>query len=326
MNKFKVLLTHPLPSDWLTSISHEVEWVIGPDNCMGISPQVLTSLPEVDGILCFLCDRISEDHINKATKLKVVSNYAAGTDNIDLVACSQRGIPVGNTPGALTDATADLTLALMLSLIRQLPQAAQAARLGDWKMWYASRWLGEGLRGANLGIVGMGIIGSEVARRARGFGMNILYTSRTPKPEIEGELSARYVDFRHLLTESDIVTLHAPLTPATHHMFCEKAFKLMKQTSYFINTSRGAEVDTSALVRALREGWITAAGLDVADPEPLPPDHPLYSLPNCLILPHIGSATVSARRKMAEMACENLIVGLRGGKLPHCANPEYVKK
>ncbi len=323
MNKYKVLLTHPLPADWLASVSGEVDWVVGPDNCMGISPEVKACLPEVDGILSFLCDRISGEHLATAGKLKVISNYAAGTDNIDLAACSRQGIAVGNTPGALTDATADLTLALMLTLLRQLPQAAEAARKGDWKMWYASRWLGEGLRGAKLGIVGMGKIGSEVARRASGFGMEIIYTGRNPKPEIESELSARYAKLQELLAVCDIVTLHAPLTQETHHLINETTLKLMKPNSILINTARGAEVETSALVRALKEGWIKAAGLDVTDPEPLPPDHPLYAFSNCLILPHIGSATISARRKMAEMACANLMAGLRGEALTHCANPEY---
>jgi phosphoglycerate dehydrogenase-like enzyme len=255
--------------------------------------------------------------------LKVISNYAAGTDNIAVAACTARGIPVGNTPGALTDATADLTLALILTIIRQLPQAAESARQGDWKMWYAARWLGQSLKGAKLGVVGMGKIGSAVARRARSFGMDIIYSSRSSKEEIEQELGAVRMDTEELLAACDIVTLHAPLTPETRHLINERTLQLMKPTAVLINTARGAEVDTDALYQALRFGRIYAAGLDVTDPEPLPADHPLYTLPNCVILPHIGSATTTARKIMAEMACANLMAGLTGTDLPNCANPGY---
>ncbi|MBA4421460.1 MAG: D-glycerate dehydrogenase [Anaerolinea sp.] len=322
IHKFKVLLTHPIPEQWLSTLNNDVKLIIGPDEMMGLAPELYKYLPEVDGLISFLCDRINAEIIHHAPNIRVICNFAAGIDNIDLLACTAQKIPVGITPGVLTDATADLTMGLVLAVNRQLVQAAANARSGKWKMWYASRWLGMGLSGAILGVFGMGKIGCAVAKRAHAFGMNVIYTSRTPKPEYEITLNARQVAFQELLKTSDILSLHAPLTPETNKIMDANAFKLMKPTAILINTARGAEVDTEALFSALSNRQIAAAGLDVTDPEPLPASHPLYELPNCLILPHLGSATVGARKAMAAMTCENLLAGLRGEKLPYCANTE----
>lgn len=265
---------------------------------------------------------MDEALLQEAPRLRVVSNMAVGVDNIDLAACTRRGIPVGNTPGVLTEATADLTMALLLAAARRLPESSRDAREGRWTTWSPTGWLGADLQGATLGIVGMGKIGQAVAARARGFGLRLLYADRHARPEAEESLGANRVELADLLKHSDFVSLHVPLTSETRHLVNEKTLRAMKRTALLVNTARGGVVDTAALVRALGEGWIGGAALDVTDPEPLAPNHPLYSFPNCLIVPHIGSATVGARRRMAELACENLLAGLEGRPLLHCANPE----
>jgi lactate dehydrogenase-like 2-hydroxyacid dehydrogenase len=251
---------------------------------------------------------------------------AVGVDNIDLAACTRRGVPVGHTPGVLTEATADLTMALLLAAARRLPESSRDAREGRWTTWSPTGWLGADLQGATLGIVGMGKIGQAVAAWARGFGLRILYADRHARPEAEESLGANRVELADLLQHGDFVSLHVPLTSETRHFINEKTLRAMKRTALLVNTARGGVVDTAALVRALSEGWIGGAALDVTDPEPLAPSHPLYSFPNCLIVPHIGSATVGARRRMAELACENLLAGLEGRPLLHCANPEVYRK
>lgn len=318
----KVIITHPMPDAWITPILAQCDVFFGPNDMQGLSPELEKYLPEVDGLIAFLCDKIDKRLIDLSPRLKVICNFAAGTDNIDINTFSQRKIPVGYTPGALTNATADLTIGLMLAVNRQLLKAAEDAKGGSWKMWYPDRWLGQDLDSSTFGIIGMGKIGMAVAKRARSFGMQIVYHSRHENIEVESSCQANRVTFERLLEKSDVVSLHAPLTPETHHMIDQNALRRMKPTATLINTARGSEVDTEALYEALQARKILAAGLDVTDPEPLPPSHPLYSLPNCLILPHIGSANESTRKKMAEMTCDNLLAGLHDAKLPYCANPE----
>ncbi len=317
-----VLLTHPLPEDWIASLRGRVELLIGPESPVGFSPELLERLPEAEGLLTLLTDRVDEALLARAPRLRVVSNMAVGVDNVDVAACTRRGIPVGNTPGVLADATADLTLALLLAAARGIFQAAADARQGRWTTWSPTGWLGADLAGAVVGIVGMGQIGRAVARRVHGFGARILYVNPSPRPQVEAVLGAERVPLERLLRESDFVTLHCPLNAETRHLIDADALRAMKPTAVLVNAARGAVVDTTALVQALRERWIAAAALDVTDPEPLPPEHPLYTLPNCLITPHIGSATHGTRRRMAEIACENLLAGLEGRRLPHCVNPE----
>jgi glyoxylate reductase len=269
-----------------------------------------------------LIDKIDEALLARAPRLRVVSNYAVGYDNIDVPACTRRTIPVGNTPGVLTDATADLTMALLLSSARGIMKAATDARNGLWQIWTPTGWLGADLRGATLGIIGLGKIGRAVAERAQGFGLNIVYFKPKREPDVESALGVTYRPLDDLLHESDFVSLHCPLNPQTRGLIDESALQKMKRTAILINTARGLIVVTDALVRALREGWIAGAGIDVMDPEPLPKTHALYDLPNCLIIPHIGSATHGTRRRMAELACENLLAGLEGRRLPNCVNKE----
>ncbi len=316
------LLTHPLPPEWIASLIGRVELVTGPDETPGWAANLLEALPRAAGILSMLTARVDESVLARAPNLRVVSNMAVGVDNVDVAACTRRGVPVGNTPGAMTDATADLTMGLLLAAARRLPEAARDAREGRWRTWSPSGWLGADLRGAALGIVGLGKIGAAVAERARGFGLRVRYWQPARSPEREARVGAEYVSLDELLSASDFVTLHCPLDESTRGMIGESELRKMKPNAILVNASRGAVVDTDALARALQENWIASAALDVTDPEPLPPEHPLYALPNCFIAPHIGSATRGTRRRMAEMACENLLAGLNGERLPNCVNPE----
>ncbi len=311
-------MTHTLPSDWISPLEGECKLIVGPPNAVELDPRLIEMLPLADGLFTLLTIPVSENVIRLAPKLRVISNMAVGVDNIDIKACTVRKIPVGNTPGVLTESTADLTMALMLSTARNIFNASLDAREGRWVTWSPAGWLGMELNGSTLGIIGMGKIGKAVAQRAQAFGMKIIFTDPEPK-SITG---ASQVSLDELLNRSDIVSIHAPLTPETRGIINSSTLSRMKSTALLINTARGSLIDTPALVSALRRQKIAAAALDVTDPEPLPPNHPLYSLPNCLIVPHIGSATQQTRRKMAELACANLLAGLRGEQLPHCVNPE----
>jgi lactate dehydrogenase-like 2-hydroxyacid dehydrogenase len=247
---------------------------------------------------------------------------AVGVDNIDLAACTRRGILVGNTPGVLTEGTADLAFALLLAAARRISQASLDARQGRWTTWSPTGWLGADLSGAVLGIIGFGKIGQAVARRAQAFGIRLIYSDPDLKPQAETLFGAKHVPLDELLGLSDFISLHCPLTPQTRGLINAATLRKMKPSSILINTARGPVVDLEALTAALQQGWISAAALDVTDPEPFPPTHPLFSLPNCLITPHIGSATWNTRRDMAELACKNLMAGLHVRLLLHCANPE----
>jgi glyoxylate reductase len=317
-----VLMTHPLPQDWVASLQGRVRLLVGPAEPPGFAPHLLEQLNEAEGIMSMLIDMVDDALLSAAPRLRVVSNYAVGYDNIDVPACTRRRIPVGNTPGVLTDATADLAMTLLLSCARGTIKAATDARNGLWRAWTPTGWLGADLAGATLGIIGMGKIGKAVAERAKGFGLKIVYFKPQRNVEIESLLGARYLPLDSLLQESDFVSLHCPLTAQTRGLIDEAALQKMKRTAILVNTSRGPIVVTGALIRALQERWIAGAGLDVTDPEPLPMGHPLYDLDNCLVVPHIGSATHGTRRRMAEIACENLLAGLEGRALPNCVNRE----
>jgi len=321
-----VLVTHTLPDGWLDSLHGRCRTIIGPKDATVLAPALKAHLSQADGLYTLLTIRVDEDILDKAPNLRVISNMAVGVDNIDLQACTRRGIPVGHTPGVLTEGTADLAMALLLAAARRLDEANHDARHGLWKTWSPTGWLGADLLGATLGIVGMGKIGTAVAERARGFGLRIVYNDSCPNQGAESRFGASCLSLEDLLIESDFVSLHVPLTRKTRGLIGEKALRLMKPNAILVNTSRGAVVNTADLLLALREDWIAAAALDVTDPEPLPPEHPLYKQPNCLITPHIGSATWNTRRRMAERACENLLAGLAEECLSFCANPEVYSR
>ncbi len=313
-----VIMTHTLPPEWISTLSGQCELLVGAQDATELDPRLNAALPEAEGLFTLLTIPVTEAMLSRSPHLRVISNMAVGVDNIDVQACTRRRIPVGNTPGVLTEATADLTMALLLSIARNIPRASLDAREGRWKTWSPAGWLGMELIGATLGIVGMGKIGMAVARRALGFGMHVIFSD----PELKVLPGAQQGTLTELLRGSDIITLHAPLTAETRGMINAEALGQMKSSAILINAARGPLVETNALVSALRSQRIAAAALDVTDPEPLPASHPLFDLPNCLIVPHIGSATHETRRKMAELACQNLLAGLRGAPLPYCANPE----
>jgi glyoxylate reductase len=259
---------------------------------------------DADGLLSLLTDRVDAELLEACPRLRAIANLAVGYDNIDLEAVRARNIPVGNTPDVLTEATADLTFALLLAAARKLPEAAASVTDGDWLTWEPARYLGAEVHGATLGIIGMGRIGRAVAKRASGFEMDMISanTGQSLEP---------------LLERSDFVSIHCPLTPATHHLIDAAALSRMRPTAILINTARGPIVDQVALARALTDGVIAAAALDVTDPEPLPADDPLLEAPGLIVVPHIGSATHAARERMADLAVDNLLAGLAGQPMPH---------
>jgi glyoxylate reductase len=276
----------------------------------------------VDGLITLLTDRVDEPLLAVAPSLRAVSNVAVGYDNIDVAACSARRIPVGNTPGVLTETTADFAFALLMGLARRVAEADTYVRAGRWRTWSPTLLLGADVHGATLGLVGLGKIGAAMARRAHGFGMRVLYFSRRARPELEAELGLRRVDKATLLAESDFLSLHVPLTPETRHWLGRVELAAMKPGAMLVNTARGTVVDQDALIEALTRGHLGGAALDVTEPEPLPMDSPLLKLPNVLLAPHIASASHATRGRMASMAVDNLLAALEGRRPPHCVNPE----
>jgi glyoxylate reductase len=302
----RVFVTRRLPFAALDRLRevHEVdEW---PGEMPPTSEQMRAGVAGAEGLLSLVTDRVDGAVLDAAPRLRAIANMAVGTDNIDLAAAAERGIPVGNTPDVLTDATADLAFALLLALARRIVPGAAKVRAGEWRTWEPAGDLGADLAGATLGVIGWGRIGQAVARRAEGFGMEVIHSSRSsgvPRDE--------------LLARADFVSLHTPLTPETRHLIDTGALARMKPTALLINTARGGVVDQDALRDALHAGQIAGAALDVTDPEPLPADHPLLDAPNLLVVPHVGSATVRTRAKMAAMAVENLLAALDGRPMPH---------
>ena len=283
--------------------------------------ELAAKVAEADGLLCLLTDKVDAELLDAAKNLCVVSQMAVGVDNIDITACQARNIVVGNTPGVLTETTADLAFGLLLATARRIVESEQYLRNGNWQTWSPMLLVGQDVHHSTLGLIGMGRIGYEMARRSRGFEMKILYTSRSRHVEVERDFGAEYVSLKNLLVNSDFVSLHTPLTPETKHLLGSAEISLMKQSAILINTARGPIIDHVALVEALRDHRIGGAGLDVYDREPLPVDDPLLTLDNVVLLPHIGSASIATRTKMAVLAAENLIAGINHQPLPHQVKP-----
>jgi glyoxylate reductase len=305
----RVFVTHnPVGAglERLRAAGHELD--VWPGSEPPSRAELIEHARHADALICMVSDRIDAAFLDACPRLKVVANYAVGLDNIDVRAAHAHGIAVGNTPDVLTDATADLAFALLLAAARRIPQSAQAVKDGAWGTWQPDGHLGGDLVGATLGIVGAGRIGKAVARRASGFDMHVLTaTSRGGTP------------LETLLEQADFVSLHVPLTPRTRHLIDAQALERMKPTAILVNTARGQVIDQHALIDALHAGTIAGAALDVTDPEPLPPDHPLLHAPNVLVVPHIGSATRRTRATMTELAVDNVLAGLAGRPLPHPA-------
>lgn len=287
---------------------------------------LLEKSADAAGLLTLLTDPINAALIEAARSLKVISQYAVGFDNIDIAAATRKGIPVGNTPGVLTETTADFAWALMMAAARRVVEADKEVRAGIWRPWGPDVLAGYDIFGATLGIVGFGRIGQAMARRARGFDMKILYSDPHCKPETGAETGAECVDMDTLLARADFVTLHTFLSQETHHLIGRAQLQKMKPSAVLVNTSRGPVVDPQALAWALENNIIAAAALDVTEPEPIPRDSPLLKLDNFIIAPHIASASKATRERMARMAVENLLAGLKGEKLPYCANPEVYQR
>lgn len=284
---------------------------------------ILEKVRDIDGLLCLLTDKIDARIIEAGERLKVISNYAVGYDNIDVEVATKRGIYVTNTPGVLTETTADLAWAILMAIARRVVEADKYVRAGRWvHAWGPKMMLGSDVHGKTLGIVGLGRIGSAVARRAKGFNMRVIYYDVFRREDLERELGLEYKPLEELLKEADYVTLHVPLTKETYHLIGERELNLMKPTAYLINTSRGAVIDQKALYKALKERRIAGAALDVFEKEPIDPDDPLLELDNVVLTPHIGSASIETRKKMAMIAAENLVSVLRGVEPPNLVNPE----
>ncbi len=306
-----VFVTRRLPGGALERLGERHQVEVWPERVPPPAAELAAGVADADGLLSLLTDAVTADLIAAAPRLRAISNYAVGVDNIDVAAATERGIPVGHTPDVLTDTTADLAVALMLGASRRLVEGDALVRRGEWLTWEADLLMGHDLHHSTVGVVGMGRIGRAVARRVEGFGAQVIYSGRSGGVPLE-----------ELLRQSDFVTLHCPLTPDTRGLIDARALELMKPSAYLVNTARGPIVDTAALIEALEKGEIAGAGLDVTDPEPLPGGHPLLSAPNLLVLPHLGSATIATRERMADLAVDNLLAGLAGTRMPHCVNPE----
>ncbi|HEY8169444.1 MAG TPA: D-glycerate dehydrogenase [Candidatus Limnocylindrales bacterium] len=320
----RVLVTRRLPNDGLAPLEGVVDVDLWPDELPPPRDELLRRVRGVDGLLSLLTDRIDDELLDAAgSGLRVVSNFAVGFDNIDVPACTRRGVPVGNTPGVLTETTADLAWALLMAAARRIPEGVDYVRAGRWRTWGPLLLLGPDIHHATLGIVGFGRIGREMAKRARGFDMTVLvHDAVAPGTDEQAALGVRAVELDELLASADFVSLHVNLTPETRHLIDHDALGRMRPTAIIVNTSRGPVVDQAALHDALRDGAIAGAALDVTDPEPMAADDPLLALPNCLVVPHIASASRATRARMAAMAAANLLAGVRGERLPTPVNPE----
>lgn len=326
MAKPKIFVTRLIPAEGLAMLREVVEMQVWEDELPPPRDVLLRQVRAIDGLVSLLTDKVDAELMDLNPHLKVVSNYAVGYDNIDIPAATARGIPIGNTPGVLTDTTADLAFTLMMASARRIQESIDYVRAGKWKTWGPMLLTGQDIHGATLGVVGFGRIGQGMAKRASGFGMRVLYYDVNRRADLEKSMGVTYADMDMLLHEADFVTLHTDLNESTRHMMNAAAFAKMKKTAVVVNTARGPIIDPQALYEALKSGTIGGAALDVTEPEPIPLDSPLLTLPNCLIVPHIASASVATRAKMAQMAAANLIAGVRGDKLPTCVNPEVYEK
>ncbi|MDI6846573.1 MAG: glyoxylate reductase [Candidatus Bathyarchaeia archaeon] len=326
MSKPKVYVTREIPERGLKIIKERFDAEVWPEYAPPPKEVIIEKARDVDALASLLSDKIDAEVFDVAPKLKIVAQMAVGFDNIDVKEATKRGIYVTNTPGVLTETTADFAWALLMAAARRVVEADKYVRTGQWKVgWHPSMLAGRDIYGATMGIVGAGRIGSAVAKRAKGFDMRVLFYDVVPRPELERELDAKPVDLETLLRGSDFVSVHVPLMKQTYHLINEERLKLMKKTAYLINNSRGPVVDEKALYKALTEGWIAGAALDVFEQEPTPVDNPLLTLDNVVVAPHISSASYETRSKMAEMVAENLVAFFEGRTPPNLVNPEVTQ-
>jgi glyoxylate reductase len=325
--KPKVYVTRRIPAAGLDVILQQCDAEVWPGDLPPDHDTLRQKVAGCDGLVSLLTDRIDGALLDAAPRLKVVSNYAVGFNNIDVPAATARGVCVGNTPGVLTDATADMAFCLLIAAARRLLDGHEYGRAGKWKTWAPLGHLGQDLAGRTLGVIGMGRIGYALAKRCRfGWDMNVLYHDVQPNQKAEADLGARLVSLDDLLAQSDFVSVHTDLNEKTRGLFNRDAFAKMKRSAVFVNTARGPVVVEADLIEAVKSGTIFAAGLDVTDPEPPPAGSPLYGVPNLIVAPHIASATVGTRNAMADICARNLLAGLRGEALPAWVNPEVAGK
>ena len=327
MTKPRVFVTRAIAQEALDKIAQATEMEVWPEELPPPYEVLLKKARDAEGLVTLLSDRVDAALMDTAPKLRVVSNMAVGYDNISIAEATKRHIVIGYTPGVLTETTADLAFALLMAAARRVVNADNYTRKGQWKTWGPKILLGQDIHNATLGIIGLGRIGAEVAKRGRGFNMKVLYYDEIRQSkEIEKQLGVEYVpDLAKLLPRADFVSVHVPLLPQTRHLIGVAEFALMKPTAVFINTSRGPVVDQRALYKALKSAQIFAAAIDVTEVEPIPSDDPLLTLDNIIITPHIASASFNTRRNMALMVAENLLAGLRGQAPPNCVNPEALR-
>jgi glyoxylate reductase len=327
MSRPRVFITRILPDQGLEQIHAISDAEVWPDEQPPSKDVLLEKVKNVDGLVCLLSDPIDAQVIETAgDELRVISQMAVGYDNIDLSTATRRGIPVGNTPGVLTDTTADFAFALIMAAGRRIVEGERYVKAGKWKTWGPTLLMGSDIYQATLGIIGFGRIGQALAKRAQGFSMRVLFYDPGFNEETELPLNAQSVDLDTLLRESDFISLHVPLNKKTRHMISAHELGMMKRSAVLVNTARGPVVDSQALFNALKHDHIAYAALDVTDPEPIHPDDPLLKLNNCLVLPHIASSSLATRTKMGIMAAENLKAGLSGERLPYCVNEEVYDK
>jgi glyoxylate reductase len=326
MRRPRVFITRRLPRAAIEIVAAACDYELWDSEEQPVPRDVLLcEAARSDGALVLLTDNVDAELLDGAPRCRIYANMAVGYDNVQVPEATRRGVLITNTPGVLTETTADLTFALLMATARRLYAGQRAIAEGQWQTWSPMFMTGQEIHGATLGIVGAGRIGAAVARRARGFGMKLLYHNRRPSTEFEAEVGAEYCPFDDLLRRSDFVCALVPLTPETRGMFGARAFSLMKPTAVFINTARGPIVDEQALYEALTTGQIWAAGLDVFAQEPIGPEHPLLSLPNVTAVPHIGSASIATRARMATLAAENLVAAVTGRRPPTPVNPEVLE-
>ena len=322
----RVFVARKIFSEWYDRIAAEADAELWEDELPPPREVLLEKVRGLDGLLCLLTEKVDAELMDAAgPRLKVISQIAVGYENIDVAEATRRGIPVGYTPEVLTQTTADAAFALLMAAARRIVESSRAVHAGRWKTWHPLHYLGQDIYGSTLGLIGLGRIGGEMIQRALGFDMRVLYHDLVRREDLESP-SVRRVDLDTLLAEADFISLHTNLTEQTYHLIGEAELGKMKPTAVLVNAARGPVVDPQALYEALRDGRIAAAALDVTEPEPIPMDDPLLTLDNCVIVPHIASASVKTRGEMSRIAATNLIRGVRGERLLTCVNPEVYEE
>jgi glyoxylate reductase len=320
----KVYITRRIPESGIKLLQESCDVEIWDSDDVVPRDVFLKAISDKDAVLCLLTDKVDAETMDVAKSVKIFANMAVGFDNIDVEECTKRGVMASNTPGVLTDTTADFAFTLLMAAARRIREGHEFIQAGKWETWGPLLLMGQDIHHATLGLIGLGRIGTEMARRGQGFSMRVIYNDVVRREDLEQELGLEYADFDTVLRESDFVSMHVPYMPATHHLISTEQLAMMKQSAVLINTARGPIVDPQALYTALKSGEIWAAGLDVTDPEPIPMDDPLLTLDNCLIAPHIASASFNTRSDMSELAANNILAALSGERPPTILNPDVL--